>query len=646
MATSSLEGSLSANRNGRSRAACNIRLAMAAATASLCWLPAGFQAASADTLLWTNAAADNNWDNVSTNWEDESTSGTVAYSDPSPVQFNDTNGGTVATPGSVIIGNVTGATPNGVSPNSVVFLDNGGVTGSYTFTAASGDTLGIQGSASVTLDASYSGLVYLNEVNTYTGGTVIDGGTLQSNAAGTAFGTGSITLGGDGVLQFSHSATITNGVIVTAGSTASLINATSTSNNPTFVSTIASSAGATVANTVLNISGGETMTISPVSAANTMSGFTGTIDWGASATFMRFNPFANTSALGSSSALFNLGTSGTLNMQNATGVVLLGAIEGGTGTTLAGAGHSGTNYNNQSEYVIGGAGVDTTFDGIITQGSERNNLVVMDAGSLTLSNGGNSYGSKLSGSYQGPGTTILGQGQSAPDPTASVPTFGGMPVASAGGTLLVDNATGSATGPAPIFIEGATTSAGSGGTLGGDGIIAGLVSTLAAPFAGTPSAPNDPSFAAGPVIVPKAVGINASKTLTLSGGLTLGDYVNLDYSLDTLPATADDALISMGSAGVLTLPSDGLVQVNFTFPNGSPELGTPYTLIGYTAADVNGGSSVASWSATGIPIGDTATFTDTGSAIDVTFAAVPEPASLGILGLGAATILRRRRRRA
>jgi hypothetical protein len=286
----------------------------------------------------------------------------------------------------------------------------------------------------------------------------------------------------------------------------------------------------------------------------------------------------------------------------------------------------------------------------------------MNIGILTLSNGGNTYSSKqntggtnttTTPSWYGPGTAILGQGQAVPQMSGLAPTYTGSPTASAGGTLYVSNTTGSATGPAPVLIEGATTAAGTGGILGGDGIITGMVTTN--DVAGTStllgnygaSAANYAGFgvSAGATIRPSVAGTNTSMTLTLSGGLTLVDYSNLDFVLDTMPGTANDSKISMGAAGVLTLPSDDYIAVNFNFYNGDPELNAPYTLIGYTAADVNGGAGVSNFVGTGVPAGDAVTFNDTGSAITATFTVVPEPASIGLLGISAAGLLRRKRAR-
>jgi autotransporter-associated beta strand protein len=631
------------------------RWLIAAAAAAV--LPSVTPSARGDLILWTGAA-NTSWDGASLNWNDltSSTNG-VAYTDGSQVQFNDSNGGAVATPASVVIQNVASA---GVSPASVTFSDNGGTTGSYTFTAAAAATGGIEGAASVTLNSGYSGVVYLNEVNTYTGGTTINGGTLQVNSAVTSLGSGTVTLGG-GTLQFNHSGALSNPVVVTAGTTASDINATSSANNPTINAIITSSAGATAANTTLNFTGAAVTTIGPASGTtNTLAGFTGKIELNGLSASLRFSATtAATSMEGSSSALFDLG-SGTASMifQNTIGVALLGGLEGGTTTTIGGNTHnSSVNYNQQNPFAIGGAGLNTTFDGLVSQGNQRTNLVINGGGSLTLSNGGNTYSSRQStgstaSGYQGPGTWILGQGQSIPALTGLPATFTGMPASSTGGKLLVSNTTGTATGVSPILLEGATTAGGAGGTFGGDGIVSSFVTTFFSDVGETNVTPYATSFAAGPHVTPLNAGSNAGTLLTINGGLHVGDYTNFDFVVGATPSSSNNTDISVTNTTdatlvttALSLPADGNVEVNFNAP-GAVTLGSPYTLISYTGTDSGGGAALANWQATGVPAGDTVTFADTGSAITATFNAVPEPATIGLVAIGSLGLLRRRRNRA
>jgi autotransporter-associated beta strand protein len=613
---------------------------IALAAAAGLGLMAGSRMAPADTLLWTNGGADGLWNGTSLDWNDLTTSTNgVVYTDGSAVQFSDSG------PGGGIVINAVTAAPPGVSPASVEFTHGTGAAGNYTFTDGTG-TNGIEGAATLTMDAGYAGTVYLDAVNSYTGATNVNGGTLEVinngnySSAGSTTTFSSITLN-SGTFAFNHTVTtFANPVILASGSTDTIMGEAS-GDNVSDTGTISSSAGATVSNTVLNFSGGNVYTFGW--STNTLAGLTGTVN--VTAGTLRFNPYAVALAMGSPTALFNV--TATLSEQNATGVTLLGGLEGSG--TVAGAGHSGSNTNNYAEFVIGGAGVNTTYTGTITGGSERGMIEVTGGGSLTLSNGSNSYATKTgtAPAYQGAGTTILGNGQQPMAGTTTSFLSGASTASNGGGHLYVSNTTGSATGASPVYVEGASVAGGSGGLLGGDGIIQGEVSTIVNTVNNaTDSATPLTGFAAGSIIAPGEAGSNTSETLTLSGGLQLGDWANLDFSLDTLAADADNALItvskstdaSLGSA--LTLPSDGNINVNFSFPNGSPQQNVPYNLITYTGGISYGtgsSASLADWSSNA----SNAVFSDTGSAIQVTF--VPEPASLGVLSLGALALLRRRR---
>src|SRR5208282_5025650 len=138
------------------------------------------------------------------------------------------------------------------------FTHGTGTAGNYTCTTAVGDSLGITGAASVTIDTGYTGTVTFSGTNTYTGGTTINGGTIIGNIS-----TGQITFGGGTFLIPTGHPTATNNVIVTAGTTTSNVNVGTGTTSLILAGTVSSSMSATVTNTALNFNGAGNFFITP-----------------------------------------------------------------------------------------------------------------------------------------------------------------------------------------------------------------------------------------------------------------------------------------------------------------------------------------------------------------------------------------------
>jgi autotransporter-associated beta strand protein len=145
---------------------------------------------TAEGLTWDNATARGDgatWDVAANqNWQD--TGGPAVYNESDAVDFNDANNGNYA-----VTLNTT------VNPGSVVFNNS---TGNYTVTG----TGSISGSASLTKMGT--GAVTLSTVNTYTGGTIVDAGTLVAAVAG-ALPNQNVTING-GTLQLATGIGTTN----------------------------------------------------------------------------------------------------------------------------------------------------------------------------------------------------------------------------------------------------------------------------------------------------------------------------------------------------------------------------------------------------------------------------------------------------
>jgi autotransporter-associated beta strand protein len=193
------------------------------------------------------------------------------------------------------------------------------------------------------------GVVALNASNNYSGGTTVEGGTLQLN---NAYGAG-----------------ITNVIALTGGST--LVENNNSFGNALAISgvntwTIISTTGNTYPNNVvtgsgqlnLNITGGNVF-----SPGGNWNEFAGTIAWapGNGAGFRFYN------ITGSSNAIWNLGTNtGNIYNRNGNFTASLGALFGGPQTGISGA----SSATALTTYSIGALNLNSTFNGYISDGGQ------------------------------------------------------------------------------------------------------------------------------------------------------------------------------------------------------------------------------------------------------------------------------------
>ncbi len=146
-------------------------------------------------LLW--AVGSGNWDaGVSGNWKNTNGTPSQLYYDPTAVIFDDTASG--ASP--ILVNKAVTVSPASVTVNST--NKNYVISGSA-----------IAGAATLTKNGS--GRLTISSGNTYTGNTVINGGTLEVDA-NSALGTGQVTLSG-GALSNNVSATLPNAVVLSTG---------------------------------------------------------------------------------------------------------------------------------------------------------------------------------------------------------------------------------------------------------------------------------------------------------------------------------------------------------------------------------------------------------------------------------------------
>ncbi len=284
-----------------------------------------------------------------------------------------------------------------------------------------------------------TGNTYLSGTDSYTGGTTENAGLLTFSSATTIPSSGTLTLNGNAAVTVVTANSLPN---VTVNGTN---NITGMGNSGTGIATLNDAGTLT-----LFVSGGSKV----FDLTSTMTG-SGTLILGSSSMTLRFYGSA-----GDGNAIFNLGTGNTFaNVRNTgTTAIALGGLAGGSGTQLQG---DNSSSGQNMTYTIGGANANTEFDGIITNGSVGSVAVIKTgSGILTLTNA-NGYSA---------GTSING------------------------GTLLVRNTRGSATGSGAVNVN-------PGGTLAGTGIVSGTVAVNS-----------------GGSLVPG----NPLGTLTISNSLTLG----------------------------------------------------------------------------------------------------------------------------
>jgi autotransporter-associated beta strand protein len=303
-----------------------------------------------------------------------------------------------------------------VFPNSVAFTNS---SINYTISGSSG----ISGTASLVKIGS--GTLTINNTNLYSGGTIISNSSIIIGSASpnyAAWGTGSITLMG-GTAQLNgyngnngvYWGILTNDLVVPSGQTGTLL------------------CPARIAGSGLSgrLTGGGTLNVTVDYVRGLLSG-----DWSAFTGQINVSPRTGTgdfrinNAYGYANAAIYLNSGVTLDNINASAQTTdIGELGGASGAFIG----AGNGASTNPTWRIGAKNTTNTYAGYIGN-SGVTSLIKVGTGTLTLSG---------TNSYRG-GTTI------------------------SGGTLLVNNLTGSGTGSGSVTVN-------SGGNLGGTGIISGAV---------------------------------------------------------------------------------------------------------------------------------------------------------------------------
>ena len=407
--------------------------------------------------------------------------------------------------------------------------------------------------------ANGGSVIFGAQANTYSGGAVINGGYVTFGANASA-GTGTITIGG-GTLSI-NSLTIANAVNVTG--TALLTNGLSAS---TFT-------GNWTGAGTLNVIEGTNSTVT-FNGANVLSAFTGTIkvsDLQPASGFLRMS-----SCTGSTAATFDLGNGSAILHTRTGNSVNLGALMGGPNTQVMGGRSSGA---ANTPYTIGANGLNTTFYGMITNGTQAGatvSLTKVGAGTLTLA-GPNAYTGPTTNSA---GTLQIGDGNA--DGSLGL----GAVTISNGATLAFDRSdsytiTNNISNAGTVTIIGSGTNTyigtyiGSGSTVVSNGTLLingsisnGPVSVAGGTLGGSGSIGGTVAVQAGGAIQPGAGVGTAGTVLTIISNLTLASGSTCIMAVSHNGHTNDQIVSSGVSYGgtltVITNAGGGALVAGDTF---------------------------------------------------------------------------------
>ena len=465
---------------------------------------------NAGSLVWqgTNGG---NWDLAATvNWLNGAAADKFYNLDQ--VRFDDS-----AASGNVsIIGLVQPAAVL-VTNNSVAYAIGNGVLGGITSLTKNGP-----------------GMLTLNSSNSYSGGTFVNGGTLQLVTSYYAAGTGPISLNG-GTLFL-------NGV-GTGNTVASVgTNMLQTYGQPY---TGFSLVGSGVLN--LNIGGGGVF-----SPGGDWSGFSGVIN------FTTPNGLREGAGIfGSANAVWNLGAAGSIYNKSGGSTNYLGALFGGSAAGLSGA---TTATASLTTYVIGGINTNSFFNGTISDGAAAATALVFNGpGSLTLT-GNNTFSG---------GTTVNA------------------------GALIVNNAVGNGTGSGAVSLNPGATLGGNG-TIGGQvSLAAGATLAPGSNGSGTLTITNDLGLN-NASILQFQLG-TAGGQVSVTGDLTLGGILNISAAAGFGPGTYTlfnyGGALSVGSLTIGSVPTAYTYSID-TSNQGVVNLVVSLPQFGFSGISVSGSGVV------------------------------------------------------
>ncbi len=407
---------------------------------------------------------------------------------------------------------ITGGTIASGTAASILVANNGNAASAATMSGV------ISGTGDLSVGGGgFNGVLNLTAINTYTGATYVDSGTLALSGTGSIATTSSLTIGGNGILDISQS---------TAGAT--IPNLTGSGNVALGGQNLTVATGGAFSGVLSDggVGGGTKGGLIIAGGTETLSGtntYTGGTTINLGATLALFG----TGSIAFSNPVLDIGTFDI--SQTATGAAI---------TSLSGSGTAA--IGSKLLQITNGS---TTFSGHITDGglgSGTGGAVLVSGGTQTLSNtnsytGGTLIGGGATLALSGPGSIassalVFDNGTfdiSQTTTGASIATLEGVGIVELGSKTLTITA-GSTT------FAGSIADGGIGAGIGGNLVISGGIETLSGTntYTGTTT-------------------INASTTLALAGN---GSIANSAKVVDN--GTFDISQTSLGAA-IVTLTGTG-----------------------------------------------------------------------------------------
>ena len=563
-----------ANNNGQ----CYVQLSVAGSASSLVWSGTNGSAWDvATTTNWLNGSAADKFYNLDTvTFDDTATNGTATVlPNTGTVQpiflvvSNNTraytlNGGgivglttlvkngpgmlvlspyVVSTSSTIVNGSttITVASTNGIAPGQ--YVSSSGINGGTTVVSVP-STTNVLISQAATKSATYT-IAYC-AANLFSGGTTVNGGTLQLVNNPFGGGVGPIVLNG-GTLYLND---IGTGTTITCAGT----NTLQTSGQPYADFSLQGSGW-------LNLNIGDGGVFSP---GGDWSGFSGTINF-TTGNWMRE---LDTTAFGSANAVWNFGSNGGLYNKNGGSTISLGAVFGGSGAGLSGA---TTAYATLTTFVIGGVNTNSVFGGTISDGGAAATALI----------------------FNGPGSLALTGNN----------TFSGNTTVNAG-TLFVNNTNGSGTGAGDVLVASSATLAGSGSIAGlatlADGAIlapgssAGTLKIAEGLVLGSGSILNfELGTVSDQVIVTNDLTLAGTLNVTNLAGFGVGAYTLFTYG----------GALSLGTVTLGTKPAGYNYSIYTNTPGAVKLIVAPTTPPKFGAVSLNG-TNLNFSGTNGVPLGN------------------------------------------